>query len=389
VIEREIARAPDSPFLWKALAGKHEAEGNTDEAIECWRALAIVHKKRSEATDIAFAYRKMIQLGCSDPGRLYRDLASLCSQWRRYEEASRACRHVVEAYLAEGHYNAAVGYVRSLPALGPFGESTKNELERLIDASGMPARPTPLTSGPREPDTPPAARPRTLTLPSRPEPRGVPVPTARTEPRFPAAPTRESTAESMRKPQARKGTQFVSWPEAPTERERPESSKRPADEAIFLRGVLGRVTPFDVVQVAENNLVTGRLCVEREKRVGTIHFDKGRIVAATFGAITAHEALKFLLMANAGPFTLELATPDEIPPDEFHAKNNTTLLVTVLRVIDSERAPHDGDLEDGPGNPTATTGELVERNAARERGTTAEMESEFDRWDTGDVRRRN
>jgi hypothetical protein len=194
----------------------------------------------------------------------------------------------------------------------------------------------------------------------------------------------------MRRPLPEKGTHFVSWTKAPTTPELPLAPKPGEEQAIFLRGVLGRVTPFDVVQIAENNLVTGRLCVEREKRVGTIHFDKGRIVAATLGAVKAHEALKMLLMAEAGPFTLELATPDEIPPDEFHAKNNTTLLVSVLRVIDSERGIRDSAFDDDSRRRGAqTTGELMERNAAREAGSAPESDTDFDRWDTGDVRRRN
>jgi tetratricopeptide (TPR) repeat protein len=383
-LEKEIARNPDSSFLWKALAGKHEAEGNTEDAIECWRSLAVIHRKRSESTDMAFAYRKMIQLGCADPGRLYRDLAKLCSEWRRYEEASRACRFVVEAYLAEGQNNAAVGYVRNLPPLGTLSDTVRAELERLVEGLGVDLRSLPNREKMLSSEQAVERKPRTFALPTRPHASTTPSPVAKPASLLPSVPTRESTAESMRGPAPARGTSFVQLPglsEAAVTQ--PEG-----DHAIFLRGVLGRVTPFDVVQVAENNLVTGRLCLERDKRIGTIHFDRGRIVAATLGSITAHEALKLLLMAKSGPFTLELATPDELPPDEFHAKNNTTLLVSVLRVLDSEQdGADDSDEERGGAQPD--TGELVERNSSRETRSTSNMESDVDRWDTRDQGRRN
>jgi tetratricopeptide (TPR) repeat protein len=383
-LEKAIARSPDSPFLWKALAGKHEAEGNTEDAIECWRSLALIHRRRSESTDMAFAYRKMIQLGCADPGRLYRDLAKICSEWRRYEEASRACRCVVEAYLAEGQQNAAIGYVRNLPPLGTLGDAVRAELERLVEGSGAELRPASTKHRATVPDAPAEQKPRTLALPTRPQASTTPSPLAKPAPLLPRVPTRESTAESMRGPAPKRGTSFAPMAD-PTEA---AVTQHEGDHAIFLRGVLGRVTPFDVVQVAENNLVTGRLCLERDKRIGTIHFDKGRIVAATLGPITAHEALKLLLMAKGGPFTLELATPDELPPDEFHAKNNTTLLVSVLRVLDSERDGEDGGDESRRGRPP-NTGELVERNSSLDSRSTSNMDVDYDLWDTRDHGRRN
>jgi tetratricopeptide (TPR) repeat protein len=384
-MEKAIARNPDSPFLWKALAGKHEAEGNTEDAIECWRSLALIHRKRSESTDMAFAYRKMIQLGCADPGRLYRDLAKLCSEWRRYEEASRACRCVVEAYLAEGQHNAAIGYVRNLPQLGTLGDTVRAELERLVGNAGVELRPLPAKVTASAPEPPVERKPRTLALPTRPQASTTPAPIARPAPILPSIPTRESTAESMRGPLPNRGTSFVPLPDPSVS----AVTKEEGEHAIFLRGVLGRVTPFDVVQVAENNLVTGRLCLEREKRIGTIHFDKGRIVAATLGSITAHEALKLLLMAKAGPFTLELATPDELPPDEFHAKNNTTLLVSVLRVLDSEQGTEDDSEADDASDREADTGDLVERNSKRDTRSTRRTDTGFDHWDTRDHGRRN
>jgi len=183
-----------------------------------------------------------------------------------------------------------------------------------------------------------------------------------------------------------KGTRFVGWPSAPIDSEQPTPATGPSDQAIFLRGTLGRVTPFDVVQVAENNLITGRLCVDRQGQVGTIYFDKGRIVAAAFGSDRAHEALKILLMAEAGPFTLEIATHDEIPPDEFRSKNNTTLLVSVLRIVDSEK---EVGSERANTRSAHTTGDLVEKNSSRDSGRLGDYDSDFDQWDPDDKSRRN
>lgn len=395
LLEKELNRTPDSPFVWKALAGKHEAEGNIEEAIDCWRTLALLYRKRGETTDIAFSHRKMISLGCPEPARLYRDLATICAEWRRYEEASRACRRVVEAYLAEGHQNAAVGYVRNLPPLGSFADSTRAELERLIEASSAKSIVLAAATLRETLPIPPPETPRARTLPSRPAAQTQPSPAVRPAPRLPSFPTPESTAESMRTPIPHKGTRFVVWEEEPsaadqTGAEPGRAATTNANQSVFLQGTLGRVTPFDAIQVAENNLITGRLCVDRDGEVGTIYFDKGKIVAAKFGAGSAHAALKLLLMTEAGPFTLEIAKAEEIPPDEFHAKNNTTLLVSVLRIVDAERELGGTTMDDRSSRREPhTTGDLVKDNATRDSGRLGEFEDDFDRWDLDDTRRRN
>ena len=103
----------------------------------------------------------------------------------------------------------------------------------------------------------------------------------------------------------------------------------------FLNGVLGRITPYDVVQIVESNGVTGRCDIEVANGPAVIYFDCGRIVAARFGASKGRAAAQRIFSVTNAPFRVLIT--DVAPEDEFRVGNNTGLLLDVLRTIDEEQ----------------------------------------------------
>jgi hypothetical protein len=106
--------------------------------------------------------------------------------------------------------------------------------------------------------------------------------------------------------------------------------------SIYLEGVIGRITIFDLLQTVEDNRITGRLVVRSNGRDGTIHFDAGTIVGSELSdGASGQDALKVLFTIETGAFVVEYT--DRPASDQFHSRSNTGLLVDVLRVIEEER----------------------------------------------------
>ena len=103
-----------------------------------------------------------------------------------------------------------------------------------------------------------------------------------------------------------------------------------------MTGTLGRISVFDVVQMAESNRVTGVLVLDALGVLDSaaLHFDAGRMVAARFGTLEAHEATRRILQLEDAPFRLEMRA--EPARDELGVASNTSYLLDVLRVLDEE-----------------------------------------------------
>jgi hypothetical protein len=108
-----------------------------------------------------------------------------------------------------------------------------------------------------------------------------------------------------------------------------------APQESFLNGVLGRITPYDVVQIVETNRVTGRCDIEVADGPAVLHFDGGRIVAARYGTSTGRDAAQRIFGVTSAPFRVVIT--DVTPEDEFLVDSNTGLLLDVLRVMDEEQ----------------------------------------------------
>lgn len=118
------------------------------------------------------------------------------------------------------------------------------------------------------------------------------------------------------------------------------------EEDVFLSGHLGRITPFDVVQIVESNSLTGRLDFLTAPVPGAIFFRDGHIVAAISGSKRGHDALRAVFTADPSPF--RVVVTEHLPEEEFKVINNTGLLLDIIREID-EAAENDHPILVRPG----------------------------------------
>jgi tetratricopeptide (TPR) repeat protein len=293
---RHLNRIPEDTITWKQLAKLHELRREHKEASDCYRRLANIYQASGNTDEAATNYRQLVRLGCLEPARVYRELAELYIMNGRFDDAAKACRSVIEIYLAEGHRTAATGYLRSMPALNRFAPGVRAALEKLLE------RPEDALDAIQLPG------PRTTSHLVLPQQKPVTAP----EP-----------------PTARETASLDSRPLMP----RPARSK---PGSVFLEGTLGRITIFDLVQMVEDNRITGRLLIKCRGLEGIIHFNVGRIVAAeNAGGLLGQEALKVIFTVDSGAFTVEYT--DRPTSDEIGSRSNTGLLVDVLREIEEKR----------------------------------------------------
>jgi hypothetical protein len=119
-------------------------------------------------------------------------------------------------------------------------------------------------------------------------------------------------------------------------RQRNHAAQHQASAArAALAGCLADFSIFDVVQLLENNRLTGMLDIERDETTGRIYFTEGVIVNATFGEASGMEAFKHLVQdANSGYFSFDksLVGFERV----IQASSNTSLILDLLREYDEE-----------------------------------------------------
>jgi hypothetical protein len=104
----------------------------------------------------------------------------------------------------------------------------------------------------------------------------------------------------------------------------------------MLLGNFAVVSMFDVIQIIENNRLSGGLGVISSSANGEIQFNDGQIVGAHSGSREGTEALKSFLDVTEGSFEFE-RSPTRYPAT-IHAPNNMSLMLGLLRVKDEETA---------------------------------------------------
>lgn len=104
----------------------------------------------------------------------------------------------------------------------------------------------------------------------------------------------------------------------------------------MLLGNFAVVSLFDVIQIIENNRLTGALLVTLSEVSGEVHFNEGQIVGATAGADSATDALIKFLGATEGMF--EFNKSDEQFERTIETTSNTALVLDLLRAKDEEEA---------------------------------------------------
>jgi len=114
------------------------------------------------------------------------------------------------------------------------------------------------------------------------------------------------------------------------------ASALPTGPPPTLAGNLAEVSIFDVVQVLENNHLTGTLVITKDPIEGKVYFTEGEIVNATLDKHAGVEAFKQLMQAANGSYFTFSKSP--VPfAREINATNNTSLILDLLREYDEEQ----------------------------------------------------
>ncbi len=115
-----------------------------------------------------------------------------------------------------------------------------------------------------------------------------------------------------------------------------ESGTRGWNMPDTLLGNFAIVSMFDVVQIIENNRLSGVLGVMSPAANGEVQFNEGKIVGAHSGTIIGVDVLKRLLDVAEGSFQFKRS--DTQYPPTIHAPSNMSLMLTLLRIKDEEAA---------------------------------------------------
>lgn len=110
----------------------------------------------------------------------------------------------------------------------------------------------------------------------------------------------------------------------------------PRNTADMLLGNFAVVSMFDIIQIIENNRLSGGLAVMSPSAHGEIQFNDGLIVGAYSGSTTGVDALKRYLDVTEGSFEFQRSLTHYSPT--IHASSNMSLMLDLLRVKDEEAA---------------------------------------------------
>jgi Domain of unknown function (DUF4388)/PilZ domain len=104
----------------------------------------------------------------------------------------------------------------------------------------------------------------------------------------------------------------------------------------MLTGNFAIVSLFDVIQIIENNHLTGALVINSAIAAGEIHFTDGRIIGAQLAEVVGQDALVKFLDVTEGTFTFNKAEAEF--PRTIQASSNMGLMLDLLRIKDEEAA---------------------------------------------------
>src|SRR4051812_8277180 len=109
-----------------------------------------------------------------------------------------------------------------------------------------------------------------------------------------------------------------------------------APAQYMLTGNFAIVSLFDVIQIIENNHLTGALVIASVVAAGEIHFNDGRIVGAQLPGTVGQDALIKFLDVTEGSFTFNKSETEY--PRTIQAGSNMGLMLDLLRIKDEEAA---------------------------------------------------
>jgi Domain of unknown function (DUF4388) len=104
----------------------------------------------------------------------------------------------------------------------------------------------------------------------------------------------------------------------------------------MLQGNFAVVSLFDVIQIIENNKLTGALAIASPATNGSIYFNEGLIVGAKVGQIVGQDALQMFLDTTEGVFLFNQSEVEFKPT--ILTSSNMSLMLDLLRIKDEEAA---------------------------------------------------
>jgi hypothetical protein len=110
----------------------------------------------------------------------------------------------------------------------------------------------------------------------------------------------------------------------------------PPQDRNMLLGNFAVVSLFDVIQIIENNRLTGALAITSPAADGETYFNAGRIVGAKSGAAGGQEALLKFLDVTEGVFEFHKSEGEY--ECTIQATSNMGLMLDLLRAKDEEAA---------------------------------------------------
>lgn len=128
-------------------------------------------------------------------------------------------------------------------------------------------------------------------------------------------------------------------PEPPADSPPPDASQaqpEPSQDRNMLLGNFAVVSLFDVIQIIENNRLTGALVITSPAADGETYFNAGRIVGAKSGAVEGQKALMKFLDVAEGVF--EFHKSESEYECTIRAASNMGLMLDLLRGKDEEAA---------------------------------------------------
>jgi tetratricopeptide (TPR) repeat protein len=108
-------------------------------------------------------------------------------------------------------------------------------------------------------------------------------------------------------------------------------ASKEAEETVSLRGDLSEIGLLDVIQILDNAQKTGKLMIKSVGNPGTIFFNSGRIVNATYQDKVGEPAMYALVAVKGGSFDYK---PSTVAFDVVIHNSNTNLLLEGLRLLD-------------------------------------------------------
>ena len=104
----------------------------------------------------------------------------------------------------------------------------------------------------------------------------------------------------------------------------------------MLTGNFAIVSLFDVIQIIENNHLTGALVIQSVVAEGEIHFSEGHIIGAQTAEMVGQNAMVKFLDVTEGSFTFNKSETQY--PRTIQAGSNMGLMLALLRIKDEEAA---------------------------------------------------